>query len=130
MTQPSQENQPLQGQVALITGATAGIGAAVANAFLDAGADIVAVARRDDRLQTLVQRAEQLGRHCVVVTGDVREEATAENAVEAAVRNFSQLDILINNAGVGIYKLIEDTSAEDFDTMMDTNIRGTFLFTR
>jgi len=130
MTQPSEDNQPLKGQVALITGATAGIGAAVANAFLNAGADLVAVARRDDRLNALVQRAEQLGRHCVVVTGDVRDEATAQNAVEAAVRNFSQLDILVNNAGVGIYKLIEDTSAADFDTMMDTNMRGTFLFTR
>jgi 3-oxoacyl-[acyl-carrier protein] reductase len=130
VTQPAQENLPLQGQVALITGTTAGIGAAIANAFLDAGADLVAVARRDERLQALVQRAEQLGRHCMVVTGDVRQEATAERGVETAVRNFGQLDILVNNAGIGIYKLIEDTSAADFDAMMDTNMRGTFLFTR
>jgi NADP-dependent 3-hydroxy acid dehydrogenase YdfG len=130
MSQPSGENQPLKGQVALITGVTAGIGAAVANAFLDAGADLVAVARRDDRLQALTKRAEELGRRCWVVTGDVREESTAQNAVNAAVRNFGQLDILVNNAGVGIYKHIEDYSADDYDTMMDTNMRGTFLFTR
>jgi NADP-dependent 3-hydroxy acid dehydrogenase YdfG len=120
----------LSGQVALITGATSGIGLAVARAFLTEGADLVVVARRADRLQTLRDEARHGGRRCVIVQGDVREEATAERAVQAAIAELGRLDILVNNAGIGIYKNLVQTSAEDYDAMMDTNMRSTFLFTR
>lgn len=120
----------LAGQVALITGATSGIGGAAARAFLAEGADLVVVARRDERLRRLADEARAVGRRCVAVAGDVRQEATAERAVKAAMEQLGRLDILVNNAGIGIYKNLDQTSANDYDAMMDTNMRSTFLFTR
>lgn len=128
MTSPTEAS--LHGHVALITGASSGIGAAIARAFLAAGADLAVVARREERLSELEDAARQSGRRCVAVLGDVREELTAEQAVQAALREFGRLDILVNNAGIGIYKLLADTTAADYDAMMDTNMRSTFLFTR
>jgi len=62
--------------------------------------------------------------------GDAREESTAQAAVKTALEFAGHIDILINNAGMGIYKNLVDTSAEDYDTLIDTNVRSTFLFTR
>jgi 3-oxoacyl-[acyl-carrier protein] reductase len=124
------ESGRLTGQVALITGASAGIGQAITRAFLAEGADLVLVARREERLRALAAEAERLGRRTVVMTGDVREEATAQEAVRAATEQLGRLDILVNNAGIARYKLIQETSADDFDAMMATNMRATFLFTR
>lgn len=123
-------NGKLNGQVALITGASAGIGQAIARAFLAEGADIVVVARRGERLAELASQAQQEGRRCVPVVGDVRDEETAVRAVETAIRELGRLDILVNNAGIGIYKNLVETSADDYDAMMNTNMRSTFLFTR
>src|SRR5712692_4953731 len=93
----------LAGQVALITGASSGIGLAIARAFLNEGADLVVVARRSERLQALADEAQKLGRRCAVVAGDVREEETAVRAVQTAVQQLGRLDILVNNAGIGRY---------------------------
>ncbi len=120
----------LSGRVALITGASAGIGQAIAHAFLAEGADIAVVARRGERLETLAAQAQQAGRRCVTIVGDVREEETAIRAVETTVHELGRLDILVNNAGMGIYKDLVATSAADYDTMMNTNMRSTFLFAR
>jgi 3-oxoacyl-[acyl-carrier protein] reductase len=120
----------LNGKVALITGASAGIGQACARALAEEGARLVLTARRQERLNELQQRAEKLGTQAISVLGDAREERTAKNAVEAAIQAFGQIDILINNTGVGNYKSLIDTSAEEYDDMMDTNVRSTFLFTR
>ncbi len=120
----------LAGQVALITGASSGIGGAVARVFLAEGADLVVVARREERLRQMADEARAAGRRCVMVTGDVREEATAERAVKAATEQLGRLDILVNNAGIGIYKNLDQTSADEYDAMMDTNMRSTFLFAR
>ncbi|HEX8733570.1 MAG TPA: SDR family oxidoreductase [Ktedonobacterales bacterium] len=120
----------LSGQVALITGASSGIGAAIARRFLREGADLVVVARRLERLALLAHEAEERGRACRFVIGDVREENTADRAIQAALEHFGKLDILVNNAGVGVYKSLEETSPDDYDTMMDSNMRSTFLFTR
>lgn len=126
----AEQTGKLSGQVALITGASSGIGRAIARAFLHEGADLVAVARREERLTELAAEAEALGRACVVEVGDAREEETAAHAVQAALERMGRLDILVNNAGMGIYKRIEETSLADYDQMMDTNMRSTFIFTR
>jgi short-subunit dehydrogenase len=120
----------LSGQVALITGASAGIGRAIARAFMREGADLVVVARRAERLNELAKEAQRLGRACRLVTGDVREEETASRATQAALDHFGKIDILVNNAGMGIYKQLEETSPDEYDTMMDSNMRSTFLFAR
>ncbi len=120
----------LSGQVALITGASSGIGQAIARAFLGEGADLVVVGRREERLRELASAAQSRGQRCAMVVGDVREEETAERAVRTAIDELGRLDILVNNAGIGIYKNLVDTSADDYDAMMDSNMRSTFLFTR
>ncbi|HZS75240.1 MAG TPA: SDR family oxidoreductase [Ktedonobacteraceae bacterium] len=123
-------NGKLSGQVALITGASSGIGAAIARAFLGEGADLVVVARREERLTELANEAQKSGRRCAIVVGDVREEETAARAVSTAVQQMGRLDILVNNAGIARYGNLIQTSADDYDAMMDTNMRSTFLFTR
>ncbi len=123
-------SQKLAGVVALITGASAGIGKASALALASEGARLVLTARRQGRLEELVEQVRAAGGDAVFVIGDAREEETAKQAVQAAVKHFGTLNILINNTGVGNYKNLVDTSAEDYDEMMDTNVRSTFLFTR
>jgi 3-oxoacyl-[acyl-carrier protein] reductase len=120
----------LEGKVALITGASAGIGQACARALAGEGAQLVLTARRKERLDGLKKEAESLGTEAVTVTGDAREEQTAIETVKASVDAFGRIDILINNTGAGNYKKLLDTSAEDYDGLMDTNVRSTFLFTR
>ncbi|MEZ4517870.1 MAG: SDR family oxidoreductase [Chloroflexota bacterium] len=120
----------LEGKVALITGASAGIGQAAAVALAEEGAQLVLTARREQRLTDLVSQVEGLGSQAAAIVGDAREESTAVRAVRAAVDNFGRLDILINNVGVGNYKDLVNTSADEYDEMMDSNVRSTFLFTR
>jgi len=120
----------LAGKVAIITGASAGIGYAAALALAAEGANLVLTARRAERLEELSAEVKRLGGNAVSVVGDAREEASAQHAVSAAVEHFGRLDILINNVGVGNYKNLVDTSLAEYDEMMDSNVRSTFLFTR
>jgi len=120
----------LREKVAIITGASAGIGQACARALAREGVRLALTARRQERLEQLIAEAKQLGSDAVFVAGDAREEETARRVVERAVDAFGRLDILINNAGVGNYKNLIETSAEEYDEMMDANVRSTFLFTR
>ncbi|GAB2476823.1 short-chain dehydrogenase/reductase SDR [Hymenobacter qilianensis] len=120
----------LNGKVALITGASAGIGEACARALAAEGANLVLTARRDERLESLAAELRQLGVEVTFVAGDARDEETARRTVQAATDSFGRLDILINNAGAGNYKNLVDTSADEYDELMDTNMRTTFLFTR
>ncbi len=120
----------LVGKVALITGASAGIGKASAIALAGEGANLVLTARRQERLDELVSLVKEAGGDAAVVVGDAREEEVAQQAVAAAKNTFGSLDILINNVGVGNYKNLVETSAQEYDEMMDSNMRSTFLFTR
>jgi len=117
-------------KVAIITGASAGIGQACARALAGEGASLVLTARRQARLDTLKKEMATAGSQAVTVTGDAREEDTAVKTVKAALDAFGRIDILINNTGVGNYKNLTDTSAAEYDEMMNTNVRSTFLFTR
>ncbi len=120
----------LSGKTALITGASAGIGWASALALAGEGANLVVTARRQERLTELETAAQKAGGRAMSLVGDARDEETAHQAVDLAVQKFGSLDILINNVGVGNYKNLVDTSAEEYDEMMGSNVRSTFLFTR
>jgi NADP-dependent 3-hydroxy acid dehydrogenase YdfG len=120
----------LRGKTALVTGASSGIGRACALALAGEGARLILTARRQERLQALQKEVAALGTEAVIVAGDAREEKTAIQAVKAATDAFGRLDILINNAGMGNYKKLIDTTAEEYDELLDTNVRSTFLFTR
>jgi NADP-dependent 3-hydroxy acid dehydrogenase YdfG len=123
-------NKKLHGKVALITGASAGIGQACARVLAGEGAKLVLTARRGERLDALKKEIETAGSQAVIVTGDAREEATAIKTVKATTDAFGRIDFLINNTGMGNYKPLAETSAAEYDEMMDTNVRSTFLFTR
>jgi short-subunit dehydrogenase len=119
----------LTGKTALITGASAGIGWYAALALAEEGANLVLTARRKDRLDELTMLAKEKGAASVTtIPGDAREEQVAKDSVAAAIKAYGALDILINNVGMGIYKNLADTSLADYTTMVDTNIRTTFLF--
>lgn len=123
-------SQKLSGSVCLVTGASAGIGRACALALAREGASLVLVARRKRRLDELVEMVQSAGGRAVAVTGDVREEETALHAMQTAKERFGSVHVLLNNAGMGNYKPLIETSAEEYDEMMNTNVRSTFLFTR
>jgi NADP-dependent 3-hydroxy acid dehydrogenase YdfG len=124
------DTNSLAGKSVLITGASAGIGWATALAFAEKGAQVVVTARREQRLREL---CDLIGAHdgkAVFHAGDAAEEATAQSCVALAVKQFGKLDILINNAGAGNYKNLVDTSAAEYDALMDANMKSSFLFTR
>ena len=120
----------LSRKTALITGASAGIGWASAIALAGEGANLVVTSRRQERLASLESAVRAAGGKAVSLVGDAKEATTARQAVDLAVQTFGSLDILINNVGIGNYKNLVDTSAEEYDEMMDSNVRSTFLFTR
>lgn len=113
----------LDGRVAAITGATAGIGRATARALVAAGARVALNGRRKDRLDELT---DELGDEAVVaVPGDVRSPEDCELLVRAAVDRFGRLDTLIANAGIGVYGGIMDQTDEQVRDMIDINVAGT-----
>ncbi|HLX41949.1 MAG TPA: SDR family oxidoreductase [Bryobacteraceae bacterium] len=112
----------LDGRTALITGASSGIGEAMARAFARAGASVLLMARDRERTQRV---ASQLPGSDVIPC-DVGDEA----GVAAAFRTIDQLDILVNNAGVGLVGNVEETSLDDFQKLLRTNVEGVFLVTR
>lgn len=120
----------LTGKVAIVTGASAGIGRECALALAAEGAQVVITARREERLKALADEISAMGTKAFIVAGDANEESTAEEVVETAMSETGRIDILINNAGRGIYKNIMDTSLQEYDQLMNTNMRTTFLFTR
>lgn len=120
----------LEGQIAVVTGASAGIGRETALALAREGADVVLVARRTDRLAEVVGDIETLGRSALAVTADVSTEDGVEDLFTASTAHFGQVDILVNNVGVAAYGPLTEMTAEDYDWMMNTNMRSTFLCTK
>lgn len=120
----------LENQVVLISGASAGIGQACARALMQEGAKLVLTARRRERLEQLAAEARECGTEAVFVVGDCRDEEPVRETIELAKKSFGRIDVLINNAGVGNYRQLVETSAQDYDEMMDANMRSSFLFTR
>lgn len=112
----------LNGSVIAITGASSGIGAAAARALVGEGARVVLGARRIERLDALVA---ELGDAARGVQMDVRKSADADKLVTAATETFGKLDVLIANAGIGVYGGIMDPTDQEIQDMIDTNVTGT-----
>lgn len=126
----SQQSKPLTGKTALVTGASAGIGWATALALAVQGANLLVTARREERLRKLCTEIESLGTKATLYAGDATEPSTAQQSVALALSTFGHLDIVINNAGAGNYKNLIDTSVEEYDALMDANMKSSFLFSR
>ncbi|NUU15804.1 SDR family NAD(P)-dependent oxidoreductase [Cellulomonas humilata] len=109
----------INGKVVLVTGASSGIGAATARAAAAAGAKVVLVARREDRITAL---AGELGDVAIAVRADVTDAAQVRHAVDTAVEAFGGIDVLINNAGQAMTGAIADVDVEDFRAIVDLNM--------
>jgi NADP-dependent 3-hydroxy acid dehydrogenase YdfG len=121
----------IDGQAAIVTGASAGIGEATAHALAREGADVALAARRRERLEALADTlATEYDAEAVVVPTDVRDEDDVDALVETAVDAFGGLDVLVNNAGLARGGSIEDMTTEEYRTMMDTNVDGMFFAAR
>ena len=120
----------LAGKVAIVTGAGRGIGRAVVERLSAEGAAVVASQRSAAEGEELAQSLVTAGRQVAFVAGDVREERDAERIVRATVERFGGLDILCNNAGVGLLKSVVETEREDYERVLDTNLWGLFTCSR
>lgn len=120
----------LQGKVALVTGASSGIGEATARALAAEGAAVAVAARRVDRLRALRDELASAGAKVHVLELDVTDEQAVDDAVRSTVEALGGLDILVNNAGVMLLGPVEDADTTDWSRMIDTNVLGLMHMTR
>ena len=120
----------LEGRVAVITGASAGIGEACALAFAAKGARVVLAARRAERLSALVERVESAGGEALAVATDVTDEAAVDNLFAQAVERFGTVDVLINNAGIADSTPVHEMSLDTWHQVLETNLTSAFLCSR
>ncbi|MEO2049835.1 MAG: 3-oxoacyl-[acyl-carrier-protein] reductase [Pirellulales bacterium] len=129
--EPSRRIQvDLTGQTAIVTGASRGIGNAIALVLGKAGAQVACVARNLEKLQETVDQIQQTGGTAAVYQCDVTDSAAVTQVIEDVIENWGQLDILVNNAGITRDTLIPRMSDEDWDDVLAANLRSVFLFTR
>jgi 3-oxoacyl-[acyl-carrier protein] reductase len=120
----------LEGRVAIVTGGTRGIGAAVAAWLCERGASVVVSGRDADRLQSALKATEGLAGRVVGLVADVAKRDDADRLVDAARQEFGRLDVLVNNAGITRDTLLVRMKDDDWDQVMNVNLRGAFLMTR
>jgi 3-oxoacyl-[acyl-carrier protein] reductase len=116
----------------LITGSTRGIGLETAAQFLKNGDQGVIFSREKQHVEEARERLLGFGKKEALLSlvGDVRKQRDVERIVKQSLKRFGRIDVLINNAGVGVYRKIEKTTEEEWDHIIDTNLKGTFLFLR
>ena len=117
----------LSGKVAIVTGASRGLGQTFARALARAGADLVITSRRLDSLKPFQEEVESLGRRAVSLELDVRSEDSIRTMVGDAAKAYPRLDILVNNAGCNVRKKAVDVTWDDWNLILDTNLRGAFF---
>jgi 3-oxoacyl-[acyl-carrier protein] reductase len=120
----------LDGKVAVVTGSTRGIGAAIAALLAEHGAAVVISGRAADPVQRAVERLQAHGASALGVVADVGRREDADRLVEAARERFGRLDVLVNNAGITRDGLLIRMRDDDWDRVLETNLRGAFLMTR
>jgi 3-oxoacyl-[acyl-carrier protein] reductase len=123
-------DQPLSGRVAIVTGGSRGIGAAIAALLAEDGAAVVVSGRDADRLERAVKEMTAGAGTVVGVVADVASREDAERLVETARQRFGRLDVLVNNAGITRDSLLVRMKDEDWDRVLEVNLRGAFLMTR
>ena len=121
------ELRELEGQVAIVTGASRGIGRATALAFAGRGCPVTLAARDETGLQEAAEKIEQMGGSSLVCPTDVTNVDQIYRLVDETVKKFGRVDILVNNAGILILKKVIDTSIEEWDRTLDVNLKAVFL---
>ena len=118
----------LEGKVAIVTGGSRGMGKAIALTFAEAGADVVVCSRgRDSSLDDVAEEIRGLGRRSLAVPTDISRKADIDNMVQRVIDEFGGIDILVNNAAIIILAPLVEHSEEDWDRIIDTNLKGYYL---
>jgi gluconate 5-dehydrogenase len=117
----------LTGRVALVTGTSRGLGQCFGRALAAAGADLIVTSRQPGSLEPFAAEIRAMGRRALPLALDVRDQASIVHAVEAAVAHYGKIDILVNNAGCNVRKPALQVSWDDWNLVLDTNLRGTFF---
>ncbi|MBU2510434.1 glucose 1-dehydrogenase [bacterium] len=120
----------LSGKVAIVTGASSGLGVTLARGLSAAGAKVVVAARRKSLLENLVNEIRSAENQAISVQCDVTDPQQVELLVNTAMENFGTVDILVNNAGIANVKPLETETLEEFRNVLDVNVTGTFLCTK
>lgn len=120
----------LNGKVAVVTGASSGLGRDAAIEYAEAGADLVLLARRLERLEELAEDIKEMGRDVLAIKMDVTNEENVKAGIQQAYDHFGHLDILLNNAGIAVRGGVDSLTVEDFDKSMDVNVKGIFLVSK
>ena len=113
----------LGGKVAFVTGGSRGIGFATARALTAQGASVAIIGTDQTRLDTA---ARELGQSAIPIRADVRRHEEVERAVSSAVSHFGRLDVLVNNAGIGVYRPVSDMTVDEWNRTFETNVSGMF----
>ena len=116
----------LDDRVAIVTGASSGLGVAFAKGLAEAGADVVLGARRADRLEDTAELVRSAGRRALAVATDVADPDSCTALVEAAMAEFGRVDVLVNNAGVGTAVPATRETPEQFRSVIDVNLNGCY----
>jgi gluconate 5-dehydrogenase len=117
----------LSEKVAIVTGTSRGLGQYFARALTKAGADLVITSRDVSRLTEFKQEIESLGRRALPVQLDVLSQSDIDNMISMTIKEYGKIDILVNNAGLNIRKPSTEVSQQDWDTILDTNLKGSFF---
>jgi Dehydrogenases with different specificities (related to short-chain alcohol dehydrogenases) len=120
----------LAGQTALVTGGSKGIGRAICLALAKEGANVIIAARNENEIKDTMDKLKAMGSKSLAIQADVRSEEDVRRLISTTIDKCGRLDILINNAGVAYKKRLEDTTLEEYDKIMDTNLKGVFLCTK
>ena len=120
----------LKNKIAIVTGASQGIGKSISEIFSIAGAHVVCLARNEERLKELVSEISKNGNSANYISCDVSDGNSIENALRSVVRDYKQIDILVNNAGITKDSLILRMKEERWDQVMNTNLKGAFYSTK
>jgi NAD(P)-dependent dehydrogenase (short-subunit alcohol dehydrogenase family) len=120
----------LKDKVAIVTGGGTGIGKAIALELANAGADVAICSRRLATIEEVSQQIKEMGRRSIAIPTDVRIKKQVDSMIEQVVKEFSKVDILINNSGSGRMSPILEMSEDDWDMVIDTNLKGVLLCTQ
>ena len=120
----------LKDKVAVVTGASSGLGKRAAIAYANYGADVVLLARRLEKLEEVKQEITKIGRACLTIKCDITKKEEVKEAVNTIINKFGHIDILLNNAGIAIKGGVDTLEESEWDKSFNTNVKGIYLMSK
>ncbi len=118
----------LENKTIIVTGSGRGIGRYIAKRLGREGANIVLTARTEEEIKKVGREIKSEGGESIFIRGDVTREKNVKNVINKAIKKFGKVDVLVNNAGAGLRKYLRETEVEEFEEIMDVNVKGVFLY--